>query len=114
MVRPFEWGAEFITGRPNGEDPREAVFEAARRAVAHSEEFYALEPVKDYKLDGDLLTWTSAVRTPSPENNTACARFFPAQPPKSTRRRRDARSSSSRSGTPTSGATSRSAACSHV
>ncbi|HEX7314818.1 MAG TPA: hypothetical protein VF297_12905 [Pyrinomonadaceae bacterium] len=82
VVLPFEWGAEFVSPNAKGEDPREAVFTAARRAVAHSEEFYALEPVKDYKLDGDLLTWTSAVRSPTPENNTARARFFPAQPPK--------------------------------
>ena len=89
VVLPFEWGAEYVSDNVNGRDPRDAVFEAARRAVAHSEEFYALAPVKDYRLDGDLLTWTSTVRTPSPENNTACARFFPAQPPKGTRKRRD-------------------------
>lgn len=81
-VLPFEWGAEYVSDDANGRDPREAVLAAARRAVAHSEEFYALAPVKDYEFDGELLTWTSAVRTPSPENNTARARLFPAQPPK--------------------------------
>ncbi|HEX6184614.1 MAG TPA: hypothetical protein VFZ44_12085 [Pyrinomonadaceae bacterium] len=85
VVLPFEWGAEFVSQDANCGDPREAVFAASRRAVAHSDEFYALEPVKDYRLDGDLLTWTSAVHTPSPENNTARARFFPAQPPRSPR-----------------------------
>lgn len=85
VVLPFEWGAEYVSEDADGRDPRQVVFEAARRAVAHSEEFYALAPVKDYKLDGDLLTWTSAVRTPSPENNTARARFFPAQPSKRTK-----------------------------
>jgi len=82
VVRPFEWGAEFVSEDADGRDPRAAVFAAARHAVAHSEEFYALAPVRDYALDGGLLTWTSAVRTPSPENNTARARFFPEQPPK--------------------------------
>jgi hypothetical protein len=82
VVLPFEWGAEFVAGGAEGRDPREAVFAAAQRAVAHSDEFYALEPVRDYKLDGDLLTWTSAARSPYPENNTARARLFPAQPPK--------------------------------
>jgi len=85
VVLPFEWGAEFVAQDVNGRDPRAAVFDAARRAVAHSEEFYALEPVKDYRLDGDRLTWTSAVRTPYPENNTAHARLFPAQPPRGPR-----------------------------
>ena len=87
VVRPFEWGAEFVsefvTGRADGgDDPRAAVLEASRAAVARSDEFYALAPVSDYRLDGDRLTWTSAVGTPSPENNTARARFFPAEPPR--------------------------------
>jgi hypothetical protein len=85
VVLPFEWGAEFVSRDAEVRDPREAVFAAARRAVSNSEEFYALEPVKDYKLDGDLLDWTSAVRSPYPENNIARARFFPAQPPRSPR-----------------------------
>ena len=85
VVLPFEWGAEFVSRDADGRDPREAVFAAARRAVAHSEEFYALEPVDDYKLDGELLTWTSAVRSHTPENDTAHARFFPAQPPRAAR-----------------------------
>ena len=77
VVRPFEWGAEFITDHANGDDPRQVFAEHARRAVARSEEFYALPEITDYKLDGPLLTWTSAVNTPSPENNTARAHFFP-------------------------------------
>jgi hypothetical protein len=81
VVRPFEWGAELVAPHPGG-DPREAVLAASRESVAHSDEFYALTPVKDYRLDGDRLTWTSAVRTPTPENNTARARFFPAEPPR--------------------------------
>ena len=83
IVRPFEWGAEFVAERPNGDDPRAVVFAAAREAVSSSEEFYALSPVADYALDGEALTWTSAVHTPSLENNTVRARFFPEQPPKS-------------------------------
>lgn len=90
IVLPFEWGAEFVS-QNNVRDPREAVFAASRRAVAHSDEFYALKPIGDYKLDGDLLTWTSAVHTASPENNTARARFFPAQPPKRAKREEPSR-----------------------
>jgi hypothetical protein len=86
VVLPFEWGAEYVAGDADGRDPREVVLAAARRAVAHSEEFYALAPVEDYRLDGEQLTWTSAVRSPTPENNTARARFFPAQPPKRPRK----------------------------
>jgi dienelactone hydrolase len=78
-VRPFEWGAEFVAEHLNGDDPRRVVTEYARRAVEHSQEFYAAPDIKDFKLEGDVLTWTSALDTPSPENNTARARFFPEQ-----------------------------------
>jgi dienelactone hydrolase len=77
VVRPFEWGAEFVTPHANGDDPRRLVRDYARRAVAHSREFYALPEIKDFNLEGDTLTWTSALHTPTRENNTARARFFP-------------------------------------
>lgn len=83
IVRPFEWGAEFVAEHLNGDDPRAVVERFARDAVVGSEDFYALPPVADYALDADALTWTSAVRTPSRENNTVRARFFPEQPAKS-------------------------------
>jgi dienelactone hydrolase len=76
-VRPFEWGAEFVTDHLNGDDPRALVLDYARRAVEHSAEFYALPEIADFKLTGDRLSWTSALHTPSRENNTARARFFP-------------------------------------
>jgi hypothetical protein len=82
IVRPFAWGAEFVAEHLNGDDPREVLASYAREAVRRSEDFYALPPIRDYELRGDRLTWTSGVQTPSPENNTARARFFPAQPPK--------------------------------
>jgi hypothetical protein len=77
-VRPFEWGAEFVSEHLNGDEPREVVARAAREAVRSSEEFYALPAIEDYELRGERLTWTSAVRTPSVENNTARARLFGA------------------------------------
>ncbi|HEV3471551.1 MAG TPA: hypothetical protein VG148_19645 [Pyrinomonadaceae bacterium] len=77
VVRPFEWGAEFVAERPNGDDPREVLARAAREGVRRSDLFYALPEIRDFALDGDRLTWTSAVRTPAPENDTARARFFP-------------------------------------
>jgi hypothetical protein len=82
VVRPFEWGAEFVAEHMNGDDPRTVVETAAREAVARSEVFYALPEIEDFELRGDRLTWTSAVRTPTLENNVARARFFPAQPSK--------------------------------
>lgn len=77
-VRPFEWGASFIAEPGNGDDPRTIFQQHTREVMQRSEDFYALRAITDYHLTDDLLTWTSAVHTPSPENNTARARFFPA------------------------------------
>jgi Alpha/beta hydrolase domain containing 18 len=76
VVRPFAWGTEFITEHANGDDPRKLFREHTARAMAYSEEFYALPEINDYHLEADHLTWTSAIHTPSPENNTAHARLF--------------------------------------
>ena len=81
VVRPFEWGAEFVVEHTNGDDPRDSLTRAAREALKRSDAFYALPPIEDYELRGERLTWTSAVRTPSPENNTARARLFPERKP---------------------------------
>jgi dienelactone hydrolase len=78
IVRPFEWGAEFIRERVAGFDPRHLFREHTAAVMRESEEFYRLPPVTDYRLDGEHLSWTSAVETPSAENNTVRARFFPA------------------------------------
>lgn len=78
-VRPFEWGAEFIAEHVNGDDPREIFQRHAHEVLANSDDFYALPEIKDYAFRENLLTWTSAVATPSVENNTARAKFFPAQ-----------------------------------
>jgi len=77
VVRPFEWGTSFIAPHANdGDDPRRLLAEYSQNALAASDEFYALPPVTDYRLDGEGLTWTSSIHTPTPENNTAHARFY--------------------------------------
>jgi hypothetical protein len=78
IVRPFEWGTSFITEHANGDDPRHVFQSHTRRVMQRSEHFYTLPLITDYKLNGPHLTWTSAVETPSPENNIVRARFFPA------------------------------------
>src|ERR1044072_7803873 len=79
LVRPFEWGLEYIVDHVNGDDPRELFRRNTAGGVEASEDFYACPPVTDYRLEGNHLTWTSAVRTPSAENNIAHGRFFPAK-----------------------------------
>lgn len=79
VVRPFDWGLTFVSDHVNGNDPRIVLREHAKNALQSSDDFYALPPIDDYQLDGDQLTWTSAIKTPSTENNVARARFFPVQ-----------------------------------
>jgi len=76
IVRPFAWGLELICDHVNGEDPRSVFAQHTQRAMAASEEFYALSSIYDWKLTGNNLTWTSTVQTPSPENNLARARLY--------------------------------------
>ena len=77
LVRPFDWGLSYIVDHVNGDDPRELFRRHTDRVMQASDDFYALPPITDYQLDGDQLTWTSAVKTPSIENNSARAWFFP-------------------------------------
>jgi hypothetical protein len=79
LVRPFDWGLSFVVDHVNGDDPRNVFRQHAKMALQESDEFYALPAINDYNLNGDQLTWTSAVDTSSPENNIARARFFPAR-----------------------------------
>ncbi len=76
IVRTFEWGTEFITDNPNVGDPRALFSEYSKNTIANSDEFFSSPEINDYNLE-DKLTWTSGVTTPSPENNTAFATWFP-------------------------------------
>lgn len=100
VVRPFEWGTEFIPGHLNGGDPSHLLAEHARFAIEHSDEYFAPPPVKDFTLERRLypsmaslsaaelakpveqielsvVTWQSGLTTPSSENNTVYATYFP-------------------------------------
>lgn len=88
-VHPFSFGIEHLpdlhtidgartndlAGTPN---PLDFYRDYTSRVMDDSASFYRLPPITDYDFDGERLTWTSAARTPSPENDTARARFFPA------------------------------------
>ena len=76
-VRPFDWGLEWVPnlGDRSG-DPATRLMAWADEALSHSQDFFAVEP-GDYSVNGDRVTFQSAVVTPHPENNTVMARFFP-------------------------------------
>ena len=74
-----------LTGASNGcrtyrtllGDPAVRLMAWADEALSRSQDFFAVTPGED-SVDGDRLTFQSAVVTPHPENNTVIARFFPA------------------------------------
>lgn len=77
-VRPFEWGLEHVGGDPAQDEPRAFLRAYARDAVENSREWYAVEPATDYAVDRDnVLTFTSSIASPWPENNVVHAQLFP-------------------------------------
>lgn len=79
-VRPFEWGLDWIArdGGASTASP-EAIFDDwVAQVMADTDRFYATPPTRDYEFDGEWLRFPSALTTPHRENNTACARVFPA------------------------------------
>src|SRR5688572_4846297 len=75
VVRPFEWGCDWVDAPTVGESAAERLEGWASAAVADSDRFFALPPYDDYELRGDRLTYASAVETPHPENNLVHARL---------------------------------------
>ena len=85
LVRPFEWGTDWLAQLDFPECPAEAnghSAESLRRfaaeAIANSERFYSYRPVGDYRLEENRLTFTSPVRSAYPENDRVHALWFPA------------------------------------
>ena len=86
IVHPFGWGTEFVKEDANGDDPRKIFREYSKNMLANSDEFFFAPKITDYKIQNSTqhsalstqnLSWTSAIKTTSPENNTAYAKFFP-------------------------------------
>jgi hypothetical protein len=80
MVRPFEWGLEHINGSATHDEPRAFARQYSHDAMNRSDDWYAAPEVHDYRLDlNHVLTFTSTVESPWPENNTVHAQFFPGK-----------------------------------
>jgi hypothetical protein len=73
----FEWGLDFVEGGLVSENPKLQLLEYARRAVSESDAYHAYEPVQDWRLDGNHLTFTTPSPTPYPRNNTVHGWHFP-------------------------------------
>jgi hypothetical protein len=95
VVRPFEWGLDWLEANPLPHAPRpgagaglgrgatdaESIFAAyAADAMADSDAFFAATPAPAYELDAHHhLTFESALVTPHASNNIVHARYFPAE-----------------------------------
>jgi hypothetical protein len=87
VARPFDWGLDWLADQPVGAgEPGPVLQDWGEATVAASEAFYAVEPASDYALNGDTLTFTSALVTPHPENNIVRARYFPDASPRGRKR----------------------------
>jgi hypothetical protein len=88
VVRPFEWGLDWIGRHDTPAPPRPAdlVGEWVAEVMADTDAFYTPPPTTDYTLgapgeDGEqLLTFPSAMVTPERQNNTVYCRLFHARP----------------------------------
>jgi dienelactone hydrolase len=79
VVRPFEWGLEWIGLDASNGEPRRHLTGWAREAMADTDRFYALAKTGRHVRQGDLLQFPSALTTPHSENNTVTARIFPGR-----------------------------------
>jgi hypothetical protein len=81
VVQPFEWGFEHVGGDPTNEEPHHFFSRYAAETVKNSDEFFFSPGVVEFnetETGGPKsITWTSGVETPSIENNTAYATYFP-------------------------------------
>ncbi len=89
VVRDFEWGLDWTGNWPcriqapaDGGNPAVYLRELNQAAIRESERFFGYRPPSDFRLDGNLLRFTSPVSTPYVENNTAVGQWFPAETPK--------------------------------
>ena len=88
VVRPFEWGLDWIPSNGDASDRGKRPLEELRGWVDHvmtdTDAFFASPPTRDYTLtdqssDGErLLTFPTALPTPHPANNTVACRWFEA------------------------------------
>ena len=85
LVRPFEWGTDWLDGvgfpakpeRVNGDAPQ-VLDRFVSEALGDSDKFFSYAPVRDYELRDGRLTFTSPVSSPYPENDVVHALWYPA------------------------------------
>jgi hypothetical protein len=91
VVRPFDWGADWVP--VNGHAPAPPAAHVERwvdEVMANTDAFFTPPPTRDYAFDdapperrgkgeAGTLRFPSALTTPHPQNNVVVARWFPAR-----------------------------------
>jgi hypothetical protein len=84
VVRPFEWGLDWISAAPNG-SAGPVLHRWVDEVMRDTGAFFLAPPITEYEFDANAghLRFPSALTTPHPANNTVFARWFPAadEPP---------------------------------
>jgi hypothetical protein len=76
-VRSFEWGLDYLPGNARSGDPKDFLLSTAEEILSRSDVYHAYSPVSDYRLQEDLLTFTTPLLSKYPANNTVYGRYFP-------------------------------------
>jgi hypothetical protein len=79
VVRPFEWGLDWVGAEAANGNQRNALAAFVDSAVENSHRFFDHSEAGKAALNGTTVTFPSAVETPYPENNLARAEYFAAR-----------------------------------
>jgi hypothetical protein len=89
LVRPFEWGADWVIPHAQQEPAQQLVERWVDDVMRDTASFFHAPPTTDYHFDAAVsvatkkgeagtLRYPSALATPHPENNTVVGRWFPS------------------------------------
>jgi hypothetical protein len=78
-VHPFDWGLGFVANGIAATDPRLYLFEHARQAIARSEDYHSYQPVSNYDIENNHLTFSSPLPSIYPRNNVVHGWYFPTE-----------------------------------
>ena len=89
VVRPFEWGLDWISPNGHTSGPHEHLRQWVDEAMRDTRAFFDAPPTREYTFapapaerrrrgEAGTLRFPSALTTPHAENNTVHARWFPA------------------------------------
>ena len=93
VVRPFEWGLDWISPNGHTRSPLEHLRGWVDEAMRDTSAFFDTPPTRDYTLEpaspdqrsrgeAGTLRFPSALTTPHPDNNIVHARWFPPARPR--------------------------------